>query len=128
MPEGNINWEFRLKKIIEKINQNKIVSKKYQKICSVLNYIDHSLIVISAMTGIITISAFAFLVGILIWITCSAIGLKICVIAAEIKKYKSVIKKKKNKYDKIVLLAKSKLNSIEGLIPKALIDSNISQD
>ena len=128
MPEGNINREFRLKKIIEKINQNKIVSKKYQKICSVLNYIDHSLIVISAMTGIITISAFAFLVGILIWITCSAIGLKICVIAAEIKKYKSVIKKKKNKDDKIVLLAKSKLNSIEGLIPKALIDSNISQD
>ena len=128
MPEGNINREFRLKKIIEKINQNKIVSKKYQKICSVLNYIDHSLIVISAMTGIITISAFAFLVGILIRITCSAIGLKICVIAAEIKKYKSVIKKKKNKYDKIVLLAKSKLNSIEGLIPQALIDSNISQD
>ena len=88
------------------------MSKKYQKICIVLNYIDHSLIVISAITGIITISAFAFLVGILIWITCSAIGLEICVIAAEIKKYKSVIKKKKNKYDKIVLSAKSKLNSI----------------
>ena len=32
----------------------------------------------------------------------------------------------KNKHDKIVLLAKSKLNSIEVLIFKALIDSNIS--
>ena len=32
----------------------------------------------------------------------------------------------KNKHDKIVLLAKSKLNSIEVLISKALIDSNIS--
>ena len=56
-----------------------------------------------------------------------AIGLLICAIAAEIKKYKSIIKKKKKKYDKIVLLAKSKLNSIV-LIFKPLIDSNISHD
>ena len=42
--------------------------------------------------------------------------------------YKSLIKKKKKKYDKIVLLAKSKLNSIEVLISKTLIDSNISHD
>ena len=42
--------------------------------------------------------------------------------------YKLIIKKKKKKHDKIVLLAKSKLNSIEGLNCKALIDSNISQD
>ena len=41
---------------------------------------------------------------------------------------KSIIKKKKKKHDKRVLLAKSKLNSIELLISKALIDSNISHD
>ena len=34
----------------------------------------------------------------------------------------------KKKHDKIVLLAKSKLNSFEALISKALIDSNISHD
>ena len=72
------------------------------------------------------ISAFASLAGILIGITSSAIGLKICAIAAGIKKYKSIIKKKKKKHDKIVLLAKSKLNSIEVLVSKALIDSVIS--
>ena len=49
-----------------------------------------------------------------------------CYKAAGIKKYKSIIKKKKN--DKIVLLAKSKLNSIEALITTVLIDSNISPD
>ena len=38
------------------------------------------------------------------------------------------MKKKKKKHDKIVLLAKSKLNRIEVLISKALIDSNISHD
>ena len=68
------------------------------------------------------------MIGIPIGITSSAIGLKICAITAGIKKYKSIIKKKKKKHDKIVLLAKSKLNSIEVLISKALIDSNISHD
>ena len=67
---------------------------------------------------------FCFLLGIPIGITSPAIGLKICAIAAEIKKFK---KKKKN-HDKIVLLAKSKSNSIEVLISKALIDSDISPD
>ena len=59
-------------------------------------------------------------------ITSYAIGFKICSITAGIKKHKSVIKKKKKKHDKIVLLAKSKLNVIEVLISKSLIDSVIS--
>ena len=63
-----------------------------------------------------------------IGITSSAIGLKICAVAAGIKNYNSTIKKKKKKHDKIVLLAKSKLNSIEVLISKTLIDLNVSHD
>ena len=53
---------------------------------------------------------------------------KICAITAGIKKYKWKIKKEKKKHDKIVLPAKSKLNSIEVLISKTLIDSNISHE
>ena len=45
-----------------------------------------------------------------------------------IKEYKSIIKKKKKKHDKIVLLGKDKLNTIEILIYKALIDSYIRHD
>ena len=37
-------------------------------------------------------------------------------------------KKNKKKHDKLILLAKSKLNYIEVLISKALTDSNISHD
>ena len=55
-------------------------------------------------------------------------GLKVCAITAEIKKYKSIIKRKKKKHDKLVFLAKSKLNRIEFLISKSLIDSSISHD
>ena len=82
----------------------------------------------STITGIISISAFTSLLGSPIGITSSAKGLKICAIAVEIKEYKPVIKKKKKKHDKIVLLAKSKLNNIELLISKVLIDSNTSHN
>ena len=102
--------------------------KKHKNVCRVPNYIDHLLIVISPLTGCVSISAFASLVEIPIGITSSAIGLKICVITAEIKKHKSINKKNKKENDKIISLAKSKLNSIEVLISKALIDSNISHD
>ena len=75
----------------------------------------------------VSISTFAPLIGIPIGILSSAIGLKICAITAGIRKCKSIIKKKK-KHDKIVLLAKAKLNSMKVLISKVLIDSNISYD
>ena len=54
------------------------MSKKHKKVCRLLNYIDNLLIVISTITGCISISDFASSDGILIGITSSAIGLKIC--------------------------------------------------
>ena len=51
----------------------------------------------------------------------SAVGLESFAITAGIKKYESIIKKNKKKYDKIVLLAKSKLNSTEVLVSKNLL-------
>ena len=54
-----------------------------------------------------------------------AVELKTCVVTARIKKYVMI---KKKKHDKIILPAKSKLNSVEVLISKALIDSDISHD
>ena len=103
------------------------MSKKHKKVCLTLNYIEH-FILGSTIIGCVSISAFASVFDIPIGITSSAIGLKICAITAGIKKYKSIIMEKKKKHDKIVLLAKSKLNSIEVLVSKALIDLVISHD
>ena len=61
-------------------------------------------------------------------ITSSAVGLNICAVIAGIKKYKSMVKKKKKMHDKIVLFGKDKLNIIEVLISKALINLYISHD
>ena len=102
--------------------------KKHKNFCRVLIYIEHFLIFIFTVTGFVSISAFASLVSIPIGITSSAIRLKICVITVGIKRYKSIIKKKQNKYDIILFLAKYKLNIIGILISKALTDSNTSQD
>ena len=63
--------------------------------CTFLNYIEHFLILGSTVTGCVSISVFAFLVGIPIGIASSAIGLKIFVITAAIKKYKLIIRKRK---------------------------------
>ena len=67
------------------INQNELMSKKHKKVNRVLNYIEYLLNLISIVSGCVSISAFASLVGILIGITGSAIGLKICVATSRIK-------------------------------------------
>ena len=133
IPEESMNQGFRLKKIdeirnylIEDISRYELISKNHKKVCRVLNYIDHSLIVIFAITWCVSISAFSCLVGIPIGITSSAIGLKVCLITTGIKKYKSINKTNKKKHNKIILLAKSKWSNIEVLISKVLIHSNIS--
>ena len=87
---------------------------------------EHCLILASALTRCISISSFASFLGIPIEITRSSIRLEIFAITIGIKKYNSIIKKKK--HDKIVLLAKSKSNIKEVLISKPLINSSISYD
>ena len=135
MAGENIRQEFRLKEMdktrnyfIKEVKQNELINKKHKKDCKILKYTDYLLILDSTVTKCVSISALASLVGIPAGTTSSAITIKISVITAGIKKYKSIINIKKTKHDKIVLLAKPKLNTIEVSISKALIDSNISHD
>ena len=125
--------EFILKKVdetrnylTEETNQNELMSKTHENVYRVLYYIEHLLILISTVSGSVSISVFASLIGIPVGIASSTIAWKICVIIAGIKNYRSIIKKRKKKHDKILFLVKSKLKSIEVLISKVLIDSNIS--
>ena len=133
MANENIIQEFRLKHLdetrnylIEEISPNELMSKKHKKISTILNYFELFLILASAITGYVSISGFAPLIGISIITTSSVIGLRICAITARIKNYKSIIKKKKKNHDKLVSLAKSKLKRIEVLTFEPVIDSNIS--
>ena len=126
--------EFRLRTIdetrnylLDKIKDNDLMSER-KKTCKYLNYVEHLLILPSTVTGCASISTYASLVCIPVDIRSSTVGLNILTIIAKIKMYKSIVKKKKTKDDKIVLLWKDKLNTIEALIYKVLIDSFISHD
>ena len=55
---------------IEKIKQDELISKKHKKVCKILNYIEHLLILSSSVTWGIFISAFAPLIGIFAGIYC----------------------------------------------------------
>ena len=74
------------------------MSEKYKKTFKYLNYVENLLILVSTVvTGCSSISAFASWVDVLVAITGSAVGIKISAITAVIKKYKSIIEKKKKK-------------------------------
>ena len=96
MVEEKISQEFRLKNIDEtrnyfpeEIEQNELMSRKYKKVCTTLNYIEHFLVLAFVITGCVSISLFAYLFR----VKSSAIGLKICVTAAGIKKFESIMLK-----------------------------------
>ena len=75
-----------------------------------------------------SISKFASLFCVDIVIMSSAVGLKFFGITAGTKKYKSILKNKDKTHDEIVLLEKAKLNTIEIIISKSLIESYISYE
>ena len=104
------------------------MSKKHKKLCTVLHHIKHLLILAATVTRCFFISPIASSVHIPVGIESSPVGRKTCTIIARIKRYKSLIKKMKKNHDRIVILAKTKLNTIEVLISNALIDSCISHN
>ena len=46
---------------LKEIKQKELMSRKHKKVCTTLNYIEHFLILASAITGCISTSAFASL-------------------------------------------------------------------
>ena len=75
--------------------------KKHKTVFKILNYTKHSLILAFVFPRCVSTSALASLVGIPVDIASSA-TIKFCVITVGTKKYKSIIKKKKKKHEKIV--------------------------
>ena len=85
-------FEFRLKKfdetrnyILKEINHNVFMSEKYKKTCKYLNYVEHLLVLGSAVTGFSFNSYNCSLVCVPGGITSSAVGMKICAITVGIK-------------------------------------------
>ena len=127
--------KFLLSEIIEiehyfyqEINQQKSYSKKLNKYVTIFDYIDKILIILSATTGGISIISFTSIIGVPAGIASASFTLIFSIITGIIKKLLNITRSKKKKHDQILMLAKSKFNSIETLISQALNDMEISHE
>ena len=106
----------------------KLCSKKLSKYVSAFDYIDKILIVLSATSSGVCIISSASVVGAPVGIASASFTLIFSLTTGIIKKLLSITRNKKKKHDKILMLAKSKLYSIENLVSQSLIDLVISNE
>ena len=104
------------------------MSKILSKYIASFEYFDKSLIVSSVATGSISIASFATATGAPVGIMSASCSLAFSVTTGFVKQFLKTIRNKKKKHNKIVMLARSKLNSIESKISKALMDNEISHE
>ena len=75
-----------------------------------------------------SIISFTSIVGAPVGIASATLTLFVSLTAGIVKKLRNITRNKKKKHDKIPMLAKSKLNSIETLVTQALIDMEINHE
>ena len=112
----------------QEINQRKSCSKKFSKYVTALDYIDKILMVLSAKSSGFCLISSANVVGAPVGIASASFTLIFSLTTGIIKKLLSITRNKKKKHDKILVLAKSRLDSIENLLFQALIDMEISHE
>ena len=104
------------------------MSKNLSKYIPSFQYFDKSLIALSVATGSISIASFATIIGAPVGIMSASCSLAFSITTGFVKKFLKTTRNKKKKHNKIVMLARSKLNSIESKISKALMDNEISHE
>ena len=110
------------------IQERMTMSKKLSKCIASFDYIDKNLIVLSVTSGGINIIFFTSIIGASAGLAGASFTLIFSLTTGIIKKINGSNKEKKKKRNKIVMLAKSKLNSIETLMSHVLIDLDISHE
>ena len=127
------NQQFRLNKIskiedyfITEIKERELMSERLSKYIASFDYFGKSLTVLSITSGGISIASITTVIGIPAGISSSSLSLGFSLCTGLVKKLLKATKNKKKKHNKIVMLARSKLNSIESKISEDLINNQIS--
>ena len=130
--DANVSNEqqFRLNKInkikdyfLAEIRERELINKNISKYIASLDYFDKSLNVLSILSSSIYIASFATVIGAPSGIIETSCGFTFSITSEFVKKLLKTIEKKKKKHIKIVTLPRSKFNSIESKISKALMDN-----
>ena len=112
----------------QEINKKKSYSKKLSKYITAFDYLEKIINVLSATTGGVSIISFTSIFGAPVGIASAIFTLIFTLATGILKKLLNITRNKKKKHDEILMLAKTKLNSIETLISQALIDMVISHE
>ena len=110
------------------IQERKTMNKKLSKYIAAFDCIDKTLIGLSATSGRISIISFTRAIGVPAGLGSTSFTLIFSLTTGIIKKLLKITRKKKKKHNRIAMLAKSKLNSVETLVSQALIDLDISHE
>ena len=111
-----------------KIKERKNIVKKISKYVVAFDYADKVFITLSASFGTLSIASHAAIVAIPVGIAGASLTLIFTVTTGVVKTLLNITRKKKKKHNKIITLARSKLNIIENLISHALIDFEITHE
>ena len=110
------------------IKERKDVIKKLNKYLVSFDYLDKIFIALSASFGTLSIASYASVVGTPAGIAGSSLTLIFTIGTGISKSLLNVTKKRKKKHNKIIVLAKKKLNVIDTLLSSALNHSEISHE
>ena len=108
--------------------KKELMSKRLSKYIDLFDYFDKSLIVMFVTTGSISIASFTTVIGASVGIISASFSLAFSISMGLIKKLLKTTRSKKKKHNKIVMLARSKLNSIESKISEALKHNEIKHE
>ena len=104
------------------------MSKRLSKHIASFDNFDKSLIALSVTTGSISIAWFATVICAPVGIISAGFSLAFSISTEIVKKLLKATRNKNKKHNKIVMLARSKLNSIKSKMSEALINNEISHE
>ena len=107
------------------IKEKKDIIKKY---IVAFDYADKLFITLSVSFSTLSIASYATVVGIPAGIAGASLTLIFTITTGVVKTLLNITRKKKKKHNKIIALARNKLNIIENLISPALIDFEITHE
>ena len=114
--------------LTSEIKERKDIIKKISKYIVAFDYADKVFITLSASFGTLSIASYATIVGIPAGIAGASSTLICTVTTGVVKTFLNITRKKKKKHNKIIALARNKLNVIANLISQALIDFEITHE
>ena len=127
--------QFRLNKINEikdyflaEIREREVISKNLSKYIAFLDYFDKALNVLFLLSGSIPVASFASVIEAPAEITGANCSPTFSITPGFVKRFLKTIRNKKKKHNKTIMMARSKLNSIENKISKALLGNEISHE